>query len=123
MGLPSDSESHTSDSERPPTANASQDPLPTPAQPRSQSTTSTAKSDDSDDKHSKFDERFQTATSTDEDVLSTSIFCDSSVLNLDRLSTERQMATWTSQVYQHFKMPPTIAVKNGKVIYVYTCIA
>ena len=25
------------------------------------------------------------------------------------LSTERQMATWTSPVYQHFKMPPDIA--------------
>ena len=33
------------------------------------------------------------------------------------------MATWTSQVYQHFKMPPAIAIKNGKVIYIYTCIA
>lgn len=39
------------------------------------------------------------------------------------LSTERQMATWTSPVYQHFKMPPDIAVKKGKVVYVYICIA
>jgi hypothetical protein len=33
------------------------------------------------------------------------------------------MATWSSLVYQHFKMPPAITVKKGKVVYIYVCIA
>lgn len=97
MGLPSDSEakSGSSDSsvsepeevedseqedEGPPTANTSQVPLPTPTLLHFQSTISmasqlsvsgsTAKVDNSDDKRSKFDEHFKTATSTDEEVLS-----------------------------------------------------
>jgi len=104
MGLPSDSESDhspTSDSEDseeqeegPPTANASQGSLPTPALPRSQLTTSiisqvsapgaAAQADNSEDKRSKFDEQFKTATSTDEEVLSMLFFRDVSVMNLDR---------------------------------------
>ncbi|KAF8799963.1 hypothetical protein BYT27DRAFT_7263344 [Phlegmacium glaucopus] len=59
-----------------------------------------------EDKHrTKFDEHFNAAESTNEEVL------------------EKQMATWTSPVYQHFKMPPTIIIKKGVVVYVYTCIA
>ena len=46
-----------------------------------------------------------------------------SFMALTNFPVEHQMAMWTSQVYQHFKMPLAIAVKNGKVIYVYTCIA
>ena len=38
-------------------------------------------------------------------------------------SIERQMAAWTSPVYQNFKMPPAIVIKKGVVAYVYTCIA
>ena len=33
-----------------------------------------------------------------------------------------QIATWTSSVYKHFKMPLTITVKKGNVVYIYTCI-
>ena len=33
------------------------------------------------------------------------------------------MATWTSDVYAHFRMPPIISVRKGIVIYTYTCIA
>ncbi|KAF8811650.1 hypothetical protein BYT27DRAFT_7208280 [Phlegmacium glaucopus] len=59
-----------------------------------------------EDKHrTKFDEHFNAAESTNEEVL------------------EKQMATWTSPVYQHFKMPPAIIIKKGVVVYVYTCIA
>src|SRR6267378_7716363 len=36
---------------------------------------------------------------------------------------ERQMAMWTSDVYTHFRMPPTISVRWGIVVYTYTCIA
>src|SRR5437016_4320701 len=36
---------------------------------------------------------------------------------------EKQMATWTSDVYTHFRMPPTISVRRGIVVYTYTCIA
>ena len=94
MGLPSDSESNhspNSDSEEseeeeegPPTANTSQVSVPTPALHRTQSTTSvvsqlsapesTAKADELEDKLSKFDERFKTATSTNEEVLSMFFF-------------------------------------------------
>lgn len=97
MGLPSDSESDSDSSgssvsepgdgedteqedEGPATADTSQVSLPASTVPRSQSTASivsqvsvsggTAKADDSEDKRSKFDERFKTATSTDEEVLS-----------------------------------------------------
>jgi hypothetical protein len=31
------------------------------------------------------------------------------------------MKTWTSDVYKHFKSPPTIAQKNGEVRYVFVC--
>ncbi|KAF8803485.1 hypothetical protein BYT27DRAFT_7303366 [Phlegmacium glaucopus] len=48
----------------------------------------------------KFDEHFNAAESTNEEVL------------------EKQMVTWTSPVYQHFKMPPAIIIKKGVVVYV-----
>ena len=97
MGLPSASESASdcsgssvSESDKgedreqenkgPATANASPVSLPASTLPRSQSTASIvsnlsvsggpAKADDSEDKLSKFDKRFKTATSTDEEVLS-----------------------------------------------------
>jgi len=111
MGLPSESEgesnssgSSTSESEEgeaseqdngPAMANASQVSLPAPTLPRSQSTASIvsnlsvsggpAKADDSEDKLSKFDKRFKTATSTDEEVLSKLFRFFLLVLNLDRL--------------------------------------
>lgn len=71
--------------DRPPTDNTSQVTVNTPALtlPHSQSTTSiisqvpasrsTSQADDMEDKRTKFDERFQTATSTDEEVLRMSL--------------------------------------------------
>jgi len=64
------------------TVNAAQVSLPTSTLPRSHSSASivsqvsvsggTSKADDPEDKRGKFDERFKTATSTDEEVLSKS---------------------------------------------------
>jgi hypothetical protein len=112
MGLPSASESesnssgssvseseggedHEQEDEVPTTANPTQVSLPAPTLPRSQSTASIvsnlsvsggpAKADNSEDKLSKFDKRFKTATSTDEEVLSKLFRFFLLVLNLDRL--------------------------------------
>ncbi|KDR77036.1 hypothetical protein GALMADRAFT_139061 [Galerina marginata CBS 339.88] len=49
-----------------------------------------------DEKRAKFDEHYQTATLSDEGVLS------------------KQMKQWTYEVYEHFKMPPAITVKKGE---------
>lgn len=110
MGLPSASESESDSSgssvsesdkgedreqedDEPATANASLVSLPAPTLPRSQSTASIvsnvsvsggpAKADDSEDKLSKFDKRFKTATSTDEEVLSKLFRFFLLVLNVD----------------------------------------
>jgi len=113
MGLPSDSEGESDssgssvsepeeaeDSEQDEglaTANASQVSLPAPTLPRSQSTASIvsesnlsvsggpAQADNVEDKLSKFDKRFKTATSTDEEVLSKLFRFFLLVINLDQL--------------------------------------
>jgi hypothetical protein len=36
------------------------------------------------------------------------------------ISTEKQMKTWSSAVYTHFKAP-TIIEENGEVTYVFVC--
>lgn len=33
-----------------------------------------------------------------------------------------QMKGWLSAVYKHFKVPPTIKVKNGAIRYVFYCL-
>ena len=115
MGLPSASESESDSSgssisesneghgedieqedEGPATANASLVSLPGPTLPRSQSTASIvsnlsvsgspAKADNSEDKLSKFDKRFKTATSTDEEVLGKLFRFFLLVLYVDQLS-------------------------------------
>jgi hypothetical protein len=58
-----------------------------------------------DERRGKFDKRYKTATSTDDEVL------------------KNQMDQWSSDMYKDFKMPPAITVKNGIVTYVFTCIA
>ncbi|KAF5318612.1 hypothetical protein D9619_010806 [Psilocybe cf. subviscida] len=45
----------------------------------------------------RFDEHFDTATKTNQEVL------------------DAQVLTWTLIVYAHFTMPPTIKVVNGEV--------
>lgn len=87
-GIPEDEEEEGPDSgddDEPPTASASQVAVNTIAStlPRSQSTMSvvsqvpasgsTSQVDDAEEKRTKFDERFQTATSTDEEVLRMSL--------------------------------------------------
>lgn len=89
-GIPDDDEDEkegpdSGDDDEPPTASASQVAVNTVAStlPRSQSTMSvvsqvpasgsTSQVDDAEEKRTKFDERFQTATSTDEEVLCMSL--------------------------------------------------
>ncbi|PPQ74939.1 hypothetical protein CVT26_011413 [Gymnopilus dilepis] len=56
------------------------------------------------DKKSDFDERYKTATRTNEEVLTA------------------QMDNWTSDVYKHFRSPPAIHEKqDGTIQYIYTC--
>jgi hypothetical protein len=80
-----------------------------------------AKADD--ERRSKFDKRYKTATSTDDEVLSSSFYLSMTLCFSEYIIEENQMDQWSSDVYKHFKMPPAITVKNGIVTYVFTCIA
>jgi hypothetical protein len=79
-----------------------------------------AKTDDQ--RRARFNEHYKTAMLSDDEVLSLysliffpAFFSDDPV--------EKQINQWTSEVYKHFKMPPTISVNKGVVTYVFTCIA
>jgi len=96
---------------------------------RTQSTTSvvsqtsviaTTRTED-DKRRAKFDERFKTAKSTEEEVLRTFPQLSKHLIVSDCFE-ERQMATWTSDVYTHFRMPPAVSVRRGIIVYTYTCI-
>lgn len=65
----------------------------------------------------KFNRRFKTDTTCDDDVLSG---FGSAKVNILTRSSERQKATWNSDVYDHFK-PPAIIDENGEVAYVFVC--
>ncbi len=69
-----------------------------------------------------FDERWKTATTSNEVVLGT---CRTnttlSAWYLTMYYTEKQMETWHSDVYEHFAMPPEIVLENGAVKYRFWC--
>jgi len=145
LNLPSDpSDSSTSGDEggldgSVPSASVPSTPAPTTpsilqpaALERSQSTASLAsqpsvtaigaKADD--ERRGKFDKRYKTATSTDDEVLSSSFYLSMAPFFFSEyIIEENQMDQWSSDVYKHFKMPPAITVKDGIVTYVFTCIA
>ncbi len=88
------------------------------------STTGTlAVEDRNDGRRPKFDEHFKTATLTEEEVLCMFPLFPMCFIFFSDYHKEKQIATWTSAVYAHFRMPPTISFKKGIVTYIYTCIA
>ena len=74
-------------------------------------------------KCAEFDECYQTAMLSDEEVLCKFPSFLGLIYTVSDIVEETQMAQWTSDVYQHFQIPPTITVKRGIVVYVYACIA
>ncbi|KIM72665.1 hypothetical protein PILCRDRAFT_15923 [Piloderma croceum F 1598] len=54
------------------------------------------------DKKSRFEQRFKTATTSNEDVL------------------QKQLKSWTSAIYRHFQ-PPSITQEDGEVTYMFVC--
>ena len=69
-------------------------------------------------KKAKFERQFKTATSSNEDVsVSPDIIC---MLQALTKKTGKQMKSWTSSVYAHFR-PPSIVDEDGKVTYVFVC--
>ena len=76
-------------------------------------------------KLSAFEERYDTATKSNEEVLSR---CSLVYFHyLDKLTpesppVEKQLKNWTSSCYSHFK-PPVIIVEKGRVKYQFACRA
>ena len=70
-------------------------------------------------KKSKFDKQFNTATTSDADVLSMFSYC---IHNLTlTIGPEKQSKSWTSSVYTHFKPPSISTDDDGEVTYVFVC--
>jgi hypothetical protein len=78
--------------------------------------------DRNDGRQPKFDERFKTATLMEEEVLRMFPLFPMCFIFFSDYPKEKQIARWTSAIYAHFCMPPTISSKKGIVTYIYTCI-
>ena len=70
-------------------------------------------------KKRKFEERYQTDDTSDVDVLSEQRDYAHS-LN-PHASPDKQMKTWSSIVYTHFRSPPEIKKDGDNVHYVFVC--
>jgi hypothetical protein len=74
-------------------------------------------------KLSAFEERYDTANKSNEEVLSKCqlvYFRFLDKLTLEFLPVEKQMKNWTSSCYNHFKTP-LIIVEKGNVKYQFIC--
>lgn len=68
----------------------------------------------------KFDAAYETSTKSDVEVLGKSqLFCDIEFLTVQNLAA--QCKTWTSKVYNHYKMPPDIVRSGNNVKYIFVC--
>jgi hypothetical protein len=74
--------------------------------------------DEPNDKKSKFNKRYKTATTSKEDVLRMLSYHPLPVRLIRE--TEKQMKSWTSAVYNHFE-PPSIIEENDEVTYIFVC--
>jgi hypothetical protein len=70
-------------------------------------------------KKQKFEERYKTDETSDVDVLSEQRDY-AHRLNTDA-TLDKQMKTWSSIVYEHFRSPPEIKKDGGNVRYVFVC--
>ena len=134
MNLPSSSEDDSSSSDgtpasvsqppiaQPTTSSQQATPAPAPIAPTSllaiESSSAAATSDKNH--RAQFAKCFETSTKSNESVLSRFSYFDQSEY-LVEITVEKQMNSWSSKVYKHLKMPPSIVTEGDVVKYVFVC--